>query len=155
MGVVKWAFMRWYDIPDRNDPSKVYLRRLRIVQTPWFALYLHFIFLPDEDRDPHDHPWNFWSFIVKGGYTERMYDLGGPFGNMRFLGEKTHRRGYLHSVKVNQAHRIVRAEPGLTTLVFCGRRQRDWGFWTEDGFVRWQDYDRQPEGVSPPVDEFA
>lgn len=151
---IRWAFMRWTDIPDRNDPTKTYLRRLRIVQTPWFALYLHFIFLPDDDRDPHDHPWNFGSFVIRGGYSERLYDLGGEFGGVRLLGEKRHGRLSVHRMKMDKAHRITNIEPGLATLVFIGPRKRDWGFWTEDGFVRWQKYDRAV-GVNPPVDEFA
>ena len=47
-----------------------YLRRYYILKTRWFRIYLHEILRSDEDRDCHDHPWNFTSIILKGGYWE-------------------------------------------------------------------------------------
>lgn len=37
----RWSLMEWTDIPSKSDPELVYLRRLRILQTPWGAVYLH------------------------------------------------------------------------------------------------------------------
>jgi hypothetical protein len=106
----------------------VYLRRLRIVQTPWWALYLHFILEPDYDRHPHDHPANFWTFILRGGYQEVLYrQVGGtPL-------VQTWRRWSLHKMSIRHAHQITLLTPGTRTLVLFGRRQKGWGFWTEHG----------------------
>lgn len=152
-----WAFMSWIDIPDRNDPSKTYLRRLRIVRTPWFALYLHFIFLPDTDRDCHDHPWNFGSFVIRGGYTERLYEKARSLHrNPPFLlEERRHGRFSWHRVFLHQAHKIVSVEKGLTTLVFIGREQKEWGFWTEDGWVPHTEYNREEDVPFVMSDPFA
>lgn len=70
----EWAFMRWADIPSKQSPGQVYLRRLRVAQTPLCGLYLHWINEPDTDRDLHDHPWVFWSLILRGGYSEDILD---------------------------------------------------------------------------------
>jgi hypothetical protein len=142
-----WALWSWIDIPDRNDPTQTYLRRLRIIRTPLFALYLHFIFLADNDRDPHDHPWDFVSFVIRGSYTERLYDRFNSIGRFRykpmFLGEWTHGRFSFHRMTKEFAHRITSIEPGLVTLVLIGRETKEWGFWTEDGaFIPWFEYDR-------------
>jgi hypothetical protein len=158
IGGTRWAFMKWADIPDRNDPTLVYLRRLRIVQTPWLSLYLHFIQGPDRDRDPHDHPWNFWSFIVRGSYSEMLFSICGCGSNNRHIlprrAHQHHGRFSLHRMPLDKAHMITEASPHLTTLVLCGRKGRDWGFYPGRGFVPWQEYGRA-EGVNPPIDEFA
>lgn len=141
VGGTKWNFMKWADIPDARDPKRVYLRRLRIFQTPWFALYLHWIFLPDDDRDPHDHPFTFWSWIVRGGYTERVWRIfPGKHKADWVQGEKTWKRFSLHKMSQAEAHMIEHLKPGTITLVWAGRKTRDWGFYPESGFVPWQQY---------------
>lgn len=151
VGGTRWNFMSWADIPDARNITQVYLRRLRILQTPWFALYLHFIYESDADRDPHDHPFTFWSFIVKGGYTERIWDVvPGVMAAFQPLREKTWKRFSLHKMGQRQAHMIDRLEPGTITLVFCGPKTGNgrWGFYTDYGttgssFVPWAQYNRE------------
>jgi hypothetical protein len=41
-----------------------------LVRTPWFTLRIHHILRSDNERDLHDHPFDFTSFIFKGSYTE-------------------------------------------------------------------------------------
>lgn len=145
VGGKRWAFMQWADIPDARQVTQVYLRRLRIVQTPWFALYLHFIYQADMDRDPHDHPFTFWSFIVRGGYRERIWRTSpGQYKVGWVTGPKTWRRFSLHKMSQVEAHMIEDLMPDTITLVFCGPKTKSgrWGFYTDQGFVRWQDYNR-------------
>src|SRR3954449_5709224 len=66
----KWAFMERFEVPDYDGDGN-YLTRLRIVQTPWFGVYLHRFDGPDPRPTLHDHPWPFLSFVLRGGYTER------------------------------------------------------------------------------------
>lgn len=141
--------MKWADIPNARDITEVYLRRLRIAQTPWFALYLHFIYLPDEDRDPHDHPFTFWSLVVCGGYTERVWHRG------RVAATYTHRRGSVHRMPRDAAHTITHLTSPLVTLVFAGPKKQAWGFYTDAGFVPWQEYNRAKYGPDPGPDEFS
>src|SRR5262249_52489700 len=135
----RWAFMRWADIESAQQPGRVYLRRLRIIQTPWAALYLHFIFEADYDRHPHDHPCNFWSLVLRGGYTEQVYTMS---ENLYFNEVTWRRRWSIHKMPIEAAHRITVLAPRTVTLCLFGRRQRNWGFWTEGGFVEWQEYER-------------
>lgn len=141
VGGTRWNFMKWADIPDARDINRVYLRRLRVLQTPRFAIYLHFIYLPDEDRDPHDHPFNFWSFVVRGGYSERLWRIG-SIPKPWQARTKTWRAGSLHRMGIDQSHMIDSLLPGTITLVLAGRKQKDWGFWTQHGYVSWRDYNR-------------
>ena len=130
-----WGFWKWVDIPSAYDPRVVYLRRLRIAQTPWGSMYLHLIYETDTDRHPHDHPWRFWSLILRGSYSERVWnELGGRSRTY------TWRAGSLHSMRSDQAHQITDITDPLITLVLTGRRIREFCFWTEDGLVPWHRY---------------
>ncbi len=119
------------------DTNELYLKRLRVIQTPWFAFYVHWIYLPDSDRDMHDHPWNFWSFVVRGGYTEVVRNHWWSPEEI-----KTHGAWSLHKMSKHSAHKISLLQRNTITAIFTGRRTREWGFWTEDGFVQWDHYDR-------------
>lgn len=143
---LRWALMRWSDVPDQTREGFVYLRRLRVLQTPWFAVYVHWLYLPDGDRDPHDHPWSFWSLVLKGGYLEEFFSW--QTGERRWCPDigpsatKVWRRGSLHRMGVKAAHRIrLLTRTPTVTLIVTGRRRQSWGFWTPDGFVHWRNYD--------------
>jgi hypothetical protein len=142
-GRQRWAFWEWKDIHPKGEPNNVHLRRLRIIQTPWLGIYLHWIFRPDQDGDPHDHPWNFWSFVLSGGYAELLgtssNSLWWPFGRDRFS---------IHRMNINHSHRIDQVLPGTMTLVVVGRVRQEWGFWVPSQHpsspirtkVPWRDY---------------
>jgi hypothetical protein len=141
-----WALWEWADIPSKVYPNEVYLRRLRIVQTPWCAFMMHWIYEADFDRDPHDHPWNFWSFVLRGGYIEHIYDSPDALVRPQWW-----RRFSLHKMPVDKAHQIRSVVADTVTLVFTGRRQRVWGFWTPAGFVVWKTY----IGLDMAAEDFA
>ena len=146
-GASAWALFSVFTIPDPQT-GQTYLKRLRIIQTPWFSIYLHWIYLPDRDRDPHDHPWNFTSIILRGGYTERVWPqvdgkrytpqtaTGDRYTDVRIIW----RRFSVHRMSTDNAHMIQTLKPKTLTLIVTGRRSRVWGFWTEDGFVPFDKY---------------
>jgi hypothetical protein len=120
---VRWAFMETFEIPDLDRPERNYLRRLRVVQTPWFGVYLHKFDGPDSRPTLHDHPWNFVSIVLRGGYVERRaYD--GRDHHVRRLNVK--RGEGLHWID-----RLTRTPSW--TLMLVGRRRREWGYVDPDG----------------------
>lgn len=139
-----WAFMQWTDIPSSIDPTNVYLRRLRIILTPRFGLYLHFIIEPDTGvPDPHDHPWVFRTFVLRGGYIEHVYPCGSLYGDVHSWRKMAWERFSYHKFRLDWAHRIVKLQPGTVTLVLTGRKCRkcrEWGLHTKHGFVLHKDY---------------
>lgn len=152
VGGTKWNFMKWADIPDARDLRRVYLRRLRIVQTPWFALYLHFIYLPDEDRAPHDHPFSFRSMILRGGYRERVWNVCWTEPERRHilpgLERRTWRRFSVHATPRTVAHIIEYLKPGTVTLVWAGPKKQEWGFYPINAkWVPWAEYNRSKYAV--------
>ncbi len=127
-----------------GDP---YLTRWRIIHTPWFGVLLHKIDSPDPDQHPHDHPWNFITVILKGGYVEDVTELlpwMTPNGEM--ITDQIVRRkkwGWLswHKMRLGDYHKIVRLMDKPTwTLVLTGSRQREWGFLVKNDHVHWKKY---------------
>lgn len=137
----RWALLSWFEVPDLIQRDLVYLRRLRIIQTPWFGIYLHWIYLPDADRDPHDHPWPFVSWVLRGGYTEQIHTRFSVAGQtVTRVAHRKWARWSVHRMGITTAHRILTLEPNTVTLVLVGRRSRSFGFWTLDGWVPWRRY---------------
>lgn len=46
-----------------------------------FSVYLHCFMHPDDDRAHHDHPWNWWSYLLRGPYFEHRNE---PRGSMAY-----------------------------------------------------------------------
>lgn len=140
--------------------GKVFLDRWGL-ETRWFGVFLHHIAGPDPGLDLHDHPWPFVSVILRGSYTEEVADarqacLMAEIAE-RYPETATHggvrawRRGSVHRLGLDEAHRITKVEPGTWTLVLRGRKVRSWGFYQPDGWVNWQSYDyatRRPNDVA-------
>jgi hypothetical protein len=116
--------------------------RYRLIRVPWFGVFVHHIFRPDADRDLHDHPWPFASFVIWGSYTEVYSLVHDLVARARVLLPQQHYRRHFsfHRMPLNKAHMITQVEPGTWTLVFVGRRQQDWGFYVQGGWVPWREY---------------
>lgn len=116
-----------------------------IVQTPWGSLRLHHILRSDRDRDMHDHPVDFWTLLLTGGYVEWL-PADHPESRVKLLAEPTpglpaphavgHRRQRFswRYVQAETAHRLQLFEP-VWTLLWCWPPRRDWGFHTAEGWV--------------------
>jgi hypothetical protein len=120
------------------------------------GVFLHVIHRNDDDKDPHDHPWDFTSVVLKGGYVDECWhwieDAGAgrrlPGTLFRVKGERRppeyERVRPLRVVqrKAEHLHRVQGIKPGRPawTLVFTGPRRRSWGFVTENGWRHWRDY---------------
>lgn len=139
-----WRKSSHFVIGKPGDPM---LHRWRLIQTPWFGVYVHFIYREDLDPVPHDHPWQFWSLILRGSYEEYYRD--DPRDRAGDV-IRWHARGSVHHFPLQAAHRITEVTPGTTTLCIVGRKLRVWGFYEGK---RWVDYRdalrlRPTEGVA-------
>jgi len=122
-----------------DEAGQPYLRRFYIFECRWGNVYLHQILRSDGDRDLHDHPWDFTSIILKGGYTEvnRVVFEDGTTANLECWWEQ----GDIIRHRAEDAHRLI-LEPNTTTwtLVFTGPKRREWGFHTPSGWLHWVRY---------------
>ena len=110
----------------RSQEGALHFQRWEILQVGDKTLYMHHLLRADEDRHCHDHPWDFRSLILKGGY-EAMDPTGET---------KTFTPGSLYKMKaVGEYHRISRLLEPTWTLVLVSPRSHLWGYLTEDGWV--------------------
>ena len=116
--------------------GQVHFRRYRLLQTPWFAIYIHQICRSDEDLDPHDHPWNFSSVILEGCYEEQSW-YPPLFDQMHF--QKFY-SGDVIEHKAEDAHKIRLVSQEVWTLVFTSGRDRYWGYQTKAGWIGHKEY---------------
>lgn len=105
---------------------------------PVGAVLHHFGSADAPDAPPHDHPWPFRSFIVSGGYVERVFQLDGS-------SELVHRKpGDSFQIEASHIHRIEELPEGeCWTLIIPGQHERTSGFYEfrEDGTYqrRWNE----------------
>lgn len=127
----RWRLLERREI--RHEVTgEVIVRRLYLVETPWFGVMLHHLVAPDPDRALHDHPWSFASIILSGGYTETVDHAGT---------QRHWPTGTVHCMPAERRHRVAVVLPGTRTLILRGRKRRMWGFWpTTDTFVPWRAY---------------
>jgi hypothetical protein len=132
----RWGVLSGIDIGADGDP---YLDRLRLAETPWFAVFLHHIHRPDKDPDPHDHPWAFASLVLAGSYIERVWpDKRNP--HLRRL--RVRERFTFGTMSRDAAHIIKSIDGPLWTLVVTGPSHggESWGFWVRGKGVQWRVY---------------
>lgn len=94
-----------------------------------FAASLHHFTAPD-DGYAHDHPWSFHSYVLSGGYTERVYEL--RTGNYH---EVSRQEGDAFHVEPTHIHRIVALKDDMPcwTIIVPGPAVQ------KPGFYKWED----------------
>lgn len=131
-------------ITERDDPTSVYLVRYPIFNNSLFGLYIH-RFLLSDSADPHDHPFDFISYVVQGRYTELFYGkpyctvdpnyneyhLDYPDYNEREQGSIAFRSaGSAHVVQLDKELTSKdQYQEGTLTVILRGPRRRQWGFY--------------------------
>lgn len=138
------ALLERFEIPDLDRPERNYLTRWRLIQTPWFGIYLHRFDGPDSRPTLHDHPWPFVSLVLRGGYVEhRRYGPAGEVVHPTLYGENVVRIRWINVKRATDVHWIDRLTRTPTwTLMLVGRRRREWGYVDRDG--TWTRYDLHP-----------
>ena len=140
-----------YGCESRGDGDKPYLIRWELFKCKYFNIYLHKFLRSDADEH-HDHTWNFYSFVFKGGYIEeipsktwtgcfkepffRKHILIKPFSLL--YRPATHR----HRVVLHK-RRNSDGSFGFTpawSIVITGKYIRQWGFYTKRGWKNFKDY---------------
>ena len=125
----------------KSKKGVVHFRRWRIIELPWFSIYIHGIYKEDTDLHLHNHPWKIWTMILKGGYWEER-EVGHrlrTFGHMAYANTKA-----FH--KINKMYR----NPTYTLAIVGKRTNNKWGYKTENGFVDHITYRKNKNNGSNP-----
>jgi hypothetical protein len=104
-----------------------------------FNVFVH-KFLKSDPDDVHDHPWPYFTIILRGGYwewTPQFDSQGQKVGEIaRWCGA-----GSFRLARATSYHRIE-LDPDVEcwTLFMPGPKQRDWGFLSKGTWIQWQQY---------------
>ena len=124
-----------YGCETRGDAHLPYLTRYTLIETKNWQLCLHVFHRSDWTDDLHDHPWNFVSLLIWRGYIEET----------PFEGKERYYPGAILYRSADHIHRVelINKKKSIT-LVWMGKRRREWGFWRFTGkygwFTKWQEY---------------
>lgn len=129
-----------------------YLIRWTLFKCPWFSLKLHKILISDP-ADPHDHPWNYTSLILWGGYWEKNHfpnKLKRDYSNNKWY--KWYGPLSLLYRKGDKLHRLtIPSGKFCISLVLTTKPWRDWGFLKNNKWVNHKEVIDQPAYINKPV----
>src|SRR5205085_165249 len=121
----------------------LYMERFVLFETRWLSARLHNIASADFDRDMHDHPWNFASVVLQGGYTEERPPRNESPQWNGYVEVRSSSRRAAGSVAFRRAldrHLISAVDANTWTLFVYGRKLHWWGFYTRHGKLHWREY---------------
>lgn len=114
---------RWW-LFNRHDQPRSWWRKL----LP--SIRVHHILREDQGCDPHNHPWEFRSIVLRGWYIE---ERDGHVASRS--------KGSTYRMGADAFHHIsVVPEGGAVTLFIAWKYRHAWGFKTAEGFVPWKEY---------------
>jgi hypothetical protein len=103
-----------------------------------FNVFLH-KFHKGDPGDVHDHPWPYFTLVLKGGYYE--YTPNFKYGKM--VGETKHWRGPGHwRICSSYSYHRIELKDGVTpwTLFMPGPQTREWGFLVKNKWIHNDSY---------------
>jgi len=157
---------KWFEFNKRitiHRDGKPYLKRHTLITFgKWLSFKIHTILQSDGECD-HDHPWGFITVILKTGYYEwtprdqkdsgtlisQKLGVDGVLEDCHF-----HKPGSIMYRPAKWRHRLNlpvdyknlddpnRLIPAKT-FVITGKVIRDWGFFTQDGWKIWTNYEEK------------
>lgn len=127
--------------------DQIYLVRWQVFKTRFGSCYIHRFMRSDADV-PHCHPWNFYTYMLEGAYTETKLR---HIRQDQYVTELYHREaGSLARRLATDIHKVgVEKGNEPLTICFIGRKRKDWGFWQpclnlgltkQYQFIPWQDF---------------
>jgi len=115
-----------------SKSGELHFRRWQLLKTLWFCVYIHGIYKEDQDDHLHNHPWSIWTMILWGSYVEELLMKNGK--------DKTHKvrtflnMGYRNSDRFHCIRQVV-SKKVITLAIVGKRKEKEWGYHTEKGFV--------------------
>lgn len=127
-----------------NEP---YLIRWTLIKNRFFSIKIHKALVSDPAA-PHDHPWNYLSIILWGGYFEEQTERKTIYRNMHLYPDyenitirKWYKPGSILYRKGDRLHRlIIPKNRYCISLIFTFKRYRDWGIFKNN---KWQKHEGQ------------
>lgn len=117
-----------------------YIERWVLFRGKHLSGYLHRLVGDDWARDPHDHPARFWSIGLWGSYIEETE-----------FETRTFRAPWIRTFPATYLHRLRHTGKPCWTLVFVGRRTRNWGFVRDGEWIGQETYIAAAKSATHPT----
>lgn len=138
---VSWAGPFAFSRSDLSTDGDLYMRRWVLTLPTGRQARLHWIVRPDAGHCLHDHPFDFWSLVLRGWYVEQFDDSAYAPSEIDAVFTRKHCWLSLRRFPAEHLHQISEVSPGgCWTLVFTGPIRRLWGFQTARGWVDFRTY---------------
>lgn len=134
--IERWELARKSVVPVHDNPDEV-LGYMGWMPSELENLYLH-AYKQSLEENPHCHPWGNATLVVRGWYKENVYKL--VDGKHEFVGAFIRNQGDVVFRNAESPHAIVATSPDCVSLFATARKERDWGFHTDEGFVHSERY---------------
>lgn len=107
--------------------EKPYLIRITLLKCRYFSLKIHKALMSDP-ATPHDHPWNYYSLILWGGYWE--HTILPNWDTIGYQQKIWYKPGNLLIRRGNQFHKLeIPKGEYCISLILTTKKWRDWGFY--------------------------
>lgn len=136
--------------PNEGTMKEVpYLVRYFVFRSKWLSVYIH-RFLRSDTDGLHNHPWNFATLLLEGGYKEHTF-----FGvnersarKNRFVTRKT---SDFHRVEIDGFYTFEERDKAPLTVLVHGPYKGDWGFLNPhtSKWEPWWTYLNLPKAAQP------
>ena len=117
-------------------------------ENPWLKFLIHYFPPNVSDRDPHDHPRSFVTFILRGAYFNTEWERYGTAED--HIVAPTIELVEVGAVRLRPAehtHIVETGSVGAWTFVIMGPMKRAWGFLRDGRWWPYKLYDRRFGGV--------
>jgi len=119
---IKHFGIRWNEPLGQEECP--YMRRW-VINLWLFSIRLHVWYRSDDKRHMHNHAFNFLTIVLRGGYIDVS-----PVNNDILS------KGSIRYRKADHTHYVGYPIPGTMTLLFCGRKKQNWGFFVKGKLMR-------------------
>lgn len=144
---------RWESVTCALCDGDGTLQRSGWYRWPFGSVRLHEIVASDDGRAFHDHPWDFVSIGLRGGYLEErpaMVDVdqdGNPWSCSRPGGWRNQLRRFTAPWvllrRAEDLHVLWLDAPVAWTLILLGPKRRTWGFCDPIGWMPWREFEER------------
>lgn len=145
-----------------GKPECPYLHRWMLKLPFGYTLRLHHWFRSDDKRAMHNHPWDFWTLVLKGGYEDwtegricpvcngvgkrytRPVDYvdfvvcGACEGRGFSIDKQRMSPGSFSFRPANHKHTVAVDEGGAWTLLLMRKPKQPWGFFVRKPSGKWK-----------------
>jgi hypothetical protein len=107
-----------------GKPECPYARRTAL-NLALFSIRVHEWYRSDDKRFFHDHPYWFFTLVLRGSYTD-----------VSPAGRDTLRAGSIRFRRAEHQHYVEVPPAGALTVLLTSPKIREWGFWVRGKFKR-------------------